>query len=172
LLAPLAGRIYDQAPQQNAFPLDGTTSSSIASSMITLRGRVSTGWGAAGPNLRHVEPLIAERMGIRAVAPGTLNVDIDVSYRVKPDAQISAQEYNGFQVVLLQRGELRGLPVVLMRPHTHELPGSEYEGHGTHHLELMASLRLRDRFRFNDGDPVDVTLEGDDEWWSALRRAI
>jgi CTP-dependent riboflavin kinase len=137
--------------------------------MIKLRGFVCQGFGVAGPNLRRLEQLIAERMGIPSVVTGTLNVRIDRSYLVKPNGALSARVYYGSEVILRQRVGICGVAAVIMRPHTHQL--SEDFGHGTNQLELMAAVRLRDPFGLQDGQEVGIELERDDVWWDALRSA-
>lgn len=139
--------------------------------MIRLKGRVTKGFGLAGPNLYPVKTLIAERIGLEHVVTGTLNVRLAQSYFLKPDAALSAREYhNGSEVILLQRAVIFSLAVVVMRPHAHEL--AESIGHGATCLELMAPVNLRERFALPNDSEVEVELEGDRAWWDAARNAI
>jgi len=138
--------------------------------MILLCGQVTPGYGVAEPNLKHLEKLIAERCGLPQIVTGTLNVRLSESYFVKPDHEVSAREYNGSEVIWLQRAVISGIPALVMRPHTHEL--SESFGHGTTTLELLAPLYLRDHLSLVNGSDVQVELEGDEAWWNSARGAI
>jgi hypothetical protein len=133
------------------------------------------GFGAATDNLRGREPLIAERIGLPSVVlPGTFNIELDAPFLVQPDAALSAIEYNGWEVILLQRCTIFGRAAVITRPHTHEVepkPGELYFGHGLAYLELMAPFDVTSTFGFSPGDPCEVEVLGDDEWWSVAREA-
>ncbi len=131
--------------------------------MQKLRGFVTAGFGIAGPNLRHVVPLIVERTGLQRVEEGTLNVQIEAPYIVPPEALITADEYDGREAIKLQRCRIRGLRAVIMRPTLHEtVPGF---GHGTSHVELLSHVHLRTVLHLADGAGVEVELEGTGDWW-------
>jgi hypothetical protein len=133
-----------------------------------LTGRASNGFGAATDNLRHCESLIAARIGLPSVVPGTFNITLDEPFYVRADAALSALEYNGWEVILLQRCVIFGRAAVITRPHTHEIepvPGSLYFGHGLPHVELMAPFDIANTFGVRAGDPVEVEVLGDEEWW-------
>ena len=137
--------------------------------MILLRGTISDqGFGLAGKNLPHVVPLIPQRTGLPKLVPGTLNVRLPDPYYVDaPDAVITAAEYNGVEVVKLQRCVVSGLRAIIMRPDTHErIPGF---GHGPGHIELLSAYHLRTALGLADNSPLEVEVEGDDAWWSAAR---
>ena len=48
-----------------------------------------------------------------------------------------------------------------MRPVTHEAGAA----HGPAHFELLSHRHLRTALAVDDGDPVEVELEGDYDWW-------
>jgi hypothetical protein len=131
--------------------------------MRTLKGSVSTGFGVAGKNLRHVLDLIVARAGLPRVEEGTLNIAINEPYIVPAEAIITALEYDGLEDIKLQRCRIRGLRAVIMRPSKHEtVPGF---GHGTSHIELLSHVHLRTRLKLHDGDEVEVEIEGESVWW-------
>jgi hypothetical protein len=139
-----------------------------------VSGRATRGFGAATDNLRHREPLVAERIGLHSVLPGTFNIELDAPFLVRPDAALSAIEYNGWEVILLQRCTIFGRAAVIVRPHTHEIepkPGELRFGHGLAYLELMASFDVTRTFDFSPGDLVEIEVLGDDEWWATAREA-
>jgi len=137
-----------------------------------LTGRASNGFGAATDNLRHCESLIAARIGLPSVVSGTFNVTLDAPFRIQSDAALSVLEYNGWEVILLQRCVIFGRAAVITRPHTHEIepkPGSFYFGHGLAHIELMAPFDVARTFGLTAGDPVEVEVRGDEQWWTKAR---
>lgn len=139
-----------------------------------LTGRASKGFGAATDNLRHCESLIAKRIGLPSVLSGTFNIALDAPFLVQPDAALSAIEYNGWEVILLQRCTIFGRAAVITRPHTHEIEPKEgelYFGHGLAYIELMAPFDVARTFGIAIGDEVEVEILGDDDWWITARDA-
>lgn len=101
-------------------------------------------------------------MGIPEIIPGTLNINLDAPYFVKPDAVISKDEYKiNNETILLQCCRIKGLRGIIMRPDSHE---SGY-AHGPTHLEIMSQYHLRKALKLNDGDPIIIEVEGDQYWW-------
>jgi len=111
-----------------------------------------------------VVPLIIDRTGLPSLVPGTLNIKIDEPYIARPDAKITAAEYNGAEEIKLQRCRIGGIRAVIMRPTTHEV--IRRYGHGRKHFELLSHRHLRTALGIGDGDAVTVELEGDAEWWA------
>ena len=133
--------------------------------MKLLNGTVQHGYGVAGQNLRHVMKPIETRMRLTPLLARTLNVKLAESYIVCAHALIEAHDYNlNNEYIKLQRCRLRGLQTIIMRPSTHELGFA----HGPAHLELMATVKLRDHLNLSDGDAVTVEVEGNEEWWRGL----
>lgn len=146
----------------------------MITSPTRVAGRAARGFGAATDNLRNRESLIASRIGLSSVLPGTFNIALDAPFLVQPDAAISAIEYNGWEVILLQRCTIFGRAAVIARPHTHEIdpkPGELRFGHGLAYLELMASFDVTSTFAISPGDLVEVEVLGDDDWWTTARDA-
>lgn len=129
--------------------------------MRILSGIVQSRFGVASRNLAPLLPLVRERMGLPNLITGTLNIELTDPYIVREDAQIEKDEYNGQEFLKLQRCRVRGLRCCIMRPNTHE----EGNGDGAKVIEIMAETKLRDALELNDGDPLDVEIEGDCSWW-------
>ena len=125
------------------------------------------GFHVAAANLVPIMPLIEGRMELTGLVPGTLNVWIPEDYIVIARAVITPDEYRLNETVKLQRCLVNGYKAVIMRPDTHEtIPGY---GHGRNHFELVGRVRFRDALRLDDGDRVDLEVEGDDAWWDSGR---
>ncbi len=134
--------------------------------MRLLKGRVSSRYGAATPNLRTVEALLLQRTGMLSVAPGTLNLQLEERYIVTPDAAIHADEYFTGETIKLQRCRVRGHNMFIMRPDSHECanPGPEDPARV---IELVSPLKLREAWGLRDGNVLEVEVEGDADWWNA-----
>jgi CTP-dependent riboflavin kinase len=131
--------------------------------MRILQGTVGTRYGVAAANLAPVEGLIRERMGLPTLTSGTLNVILPEPYIVKADAKIDAAEYNGQEFLKLQRCRVGGIRCCIMRPNTHEAAGND----GARVIEIMSAYHLRTYLNLNDGDLLNVEVEGDEAWWTS-----
>lgn len=133
-----------------------------------LRGVVCGGYGVASANMREVMHLVEERMGVRRLVEGTLNIQMTEAYIVKPEAVIAIHEYplnrtSGLEeTIKLGRCVIAGRKAIIMRPDTHE----DGRFHGPAHLELMGKVRFREELGLQDGSPVTLEVEGDEEWWA------
>lgn len=128
--------------------------------MLTLEGRVTTGFGVAQDHLAPIAALLLERTGLPALVPGTLNLRLGAPYRFEPDAEITHDEY-GYERLKLQRCCIGGLPAVILRPDTHE----SGNGHGDAYVELLAAVHLRTALGLIDGDRVAVVVGGPLSCW-------
>jgi CTP-dependent riboflavin kinase len=139
--------------------------------MRVLEGRVEKGKGVASGYLRHVLHLIGERIGLpNPAVDGTLNIRIAEPYIVPADATVLPAEYNNVETLKLKRCRVNGIRCCIMRPNLHEtVPESEAEARriALTRLEIMSDHRLRTTLNLNDGDPVEVEIDGDQSWWNA-----
>jgi len=139
--------------------------------MKVFSGIVTTGYGAATPNLAPVMALIEARTGLMILAAGTLNVKIREEYIVRPDALINPDEYplnretHLGETIKLQRCLVAGYRGLIMRPDSHEIGAGQF--HGKSHFELMGQQRFRAVLGLPDGSIVEVQVEGDDAWWQS-----
>jgi CTP-dependent riboflavin kinase len=139
--------------------------------MKVFSGIVTTGYGAATPNLAPVMALIEARTGLMNLAAGTLNVKIREEYIVRPDALINPDEYplnretHLGETIKLQRCLVAGYRGLIMRPDSHEIGAGQF--HGKSHFELMGQQRFRAVLGLPDGSIVEVQVEGDDAWWQS-----
>lgn len=128
--------------------------------MRTLSGMVLSRHGIAAQRLMPVQELIADRLGLPPLVAGTLNVQLAGRYCVEPDARIEPEEYDGLECLKLQRCRIFGMRCCIMRPHKHEESDD-----ASRVLEIMAPVHFRRDLGVQDGDSLDVEVEGDDAWW-------
>jgi CTP-dependent riboflavin kinase len=137
--------------------------------MKLLLGTVTTGYGMATPNLNPVMHLIASRIGLPHLAPGTLNVTLPEAYIVPADALILPHEYPYNQqshlgeTIKLQRCLVSGYRAIIVRPDSHEIGAGQF--HGKAYLELMGQIHFRSALNLEDGSLIEVQVKGDDPWW-------
>ncbi len=112
--------------------------------------------------------LVEERMGVRGLVEGTLNLQISEPYYVTPRAVITIAEYplnrtSGLEeTIKLARCVIAGHKAIIMRPDTHE----DGRFHGPAYLELMGKVRFREELSLHDGSLITVEVEGDEDWWA------
>jgi Domain of unknown function DUF120 len=132
--------------------------------MRVLRGFISSRHGDATQKLKTVEKLILERTGLPSMAPGTLNVTLPHRYIVCADATIEPDKYFTGERLKLQRCRVRGHRMIIMRPDSHELSGRV----GADVLELISPLHLRTAWGLQDGEELEIQVEGEEGWWEDL----
>lgn len=123
--------------------------------MRRIEGRVVSGFGVAASNLAPKLSLIEQRTRFSGLLPGTLNVRITQPFRLKADAELSRDEYYGYERVFLQRCRLQGIDCLIVRPETHERGAAG----GPAQLELMSTCHLRTVLGLSDGSLVVVEVE-------------
>jgi CTP-dependent riboflavin kinase len=132
--------------------------------MRIFAGIVVDGCRLATPNLNRVMDLIKARMGFATLEPGTLNLRLQEDYIVEPEQLITADEYGG-EALKLKRCLIGGRKALIVRPEKHEtVPGY---GHGKAYLEIMCPVHLRSTLEMSNGDPVEVQVDGDHDWWES-----
>lgn len=127
-----------------------------------LLGVVCDGIGKATTNLSAAEQVIATKMGLGKLQPGTLNVRLPVEYGIPYDLLVTPPEYKSDASILkLKRCRLRGVRAVIVRPLEHETPGHSRLSC----LELLSEHQLRTKLGLNTGDVIAIEIEGDEDWW-------
>jgi CTP-dependent riboflavin kinase len=139
--------------------------------MKIFSGIVTTGYGAATPNLVPVMALIEARTGLINLIPGTLNVKISEEYIVQPDALINPDEYplnrdtHLGETIKFQRCLVAGYRGLIMMPDSHETGAGQF--HGKSYLELMGQKHFRTVLGLADECVVEVQVQGDAAWWQS-----
>jgi len=123
----------------------------------TIRGKIFSGVGVA----RLVMPLdvmtmIRERTGFSNLKAGTLNVRLDQPHVHRADYTLAKEERTDgsqedwrFELCRVSRNDI-GVRALILRTTTNY--------HGNCVLELMAEHGLRDFFKLNEGDEVQVEV--------------
>lgn len=135
--------------------------------MIEVKGTVTIGLGNATDNFQQgtVEPTVANLLSVSEIVHGTLNVEIQEKYAMLDDGEydkeLPASDYNGKEWVKIKRCKVNDFPCAIVRPADHfEVPKFKQR------IEIMSSVRLRDRFGLSDGSTVIVQFQGNDLWWN------
>ncbi len=116
-----------------------------------------------------VETEIEQRIGLAPLQSGTLNLHISERYIVKADARIDPREYRSDEGVKLQRCLIKQPggafhKAIITRPESHEV-NNQY--HGTAYFEIMGLIHFRDSWSLQNGDEIEIQVEGDEAWWQS-----
>ena len=122
---------------------------------MLLRGQVTSGQGNFGFWIDRLGDLYQQKTGVR-LYPGTLNVQLPVSYSLPRDViRLEANEYGGTVSVSIVPCRIFDRPGFLLRTDQNE------QGRGHHArdmIEIAAAVRLRDVYHLEDGDWVDIEV--------------
>jgi CTP-dependent riboflavin kinase len=135
--------------------------------MIRLTGTVRCGLGNASSNFKQgeVEPTVASLLGTDCVVPGTLNLEIEQEFKDiddgRYDRELNACDYNGTEWVKIKRCKVNGIRCAIVRPLDH-FNVEKFRCR----IEIMSSVKLRDRLGLSDGSEVTIQLQGDNDWWN------
>lgn len=125
--------------------------------MRVLRGTVVTGQGNFSYWIGQLQEHYGRKTGM-LFYPGTLNIELAEPFSFPPDAlRLEGSEYGGCVSVNMVPCSVRGRPAFLLRTDLNE------SGNGPHPktiVEIATDVRLRDYFSLNDGDALDVEIEG------------
>jgi riboflavin kinase len=100
-----------------------------------------------------------ERKTGMVLYPGTLNVSLDAEYSLPAKVlRLEGEEYGGSVSVNLVPCSIQSTRAFLLRTDENE------QGSGDHPktiVEIAADVRLRDLYRLQDGDTVEVVIDLD-----------
>lgn len=121
--------------------------------MSRLRGRVISGRGDFGIWIEGLANFYEQKTGLR-LYPGTLNLALPSPYSLPSDViRLEASEYGGTVSVSLVPCRIFNRTAFLLRTDQNE------QGTGHHPrnvIEIATDIRLRDAYRLQDGDFVEI----------------
>ena len=123
----------------------------------SLTGTVRRGIGTATRHLNPVSALIAHRIGLPVLYPGTLNLELPEPFNLIADATLTAEEYNKREWIKLQKCRIGGIQAAILR--------AQDMAHGEAHLEIVAAVCLRHELQLSDGNSVVVEVGTGERWW-------
>ena len=94
------------------------------------------------------------RTGI-TLFPGTLNINLEEDYIVKPDWIIKPEEFGGTENVLVQKCELLGKTAYIVRAEKNQI------GQGEHNLqiiEIVADICFRKKYNLTDNKKILIQI--------------
>ena len=125
---------------------------------MLLRGKVVSGIGSFGYWIGMLRDHYERKTGM-VLYPGTLNVSLDVEYSLPAKVlRLEGDEYGGEVSVNLVPCFIQGRRAFLLRTDANE------HGSGDHPktiVEIATDVRLRDIYRLQDGDYVEVLIDLD-----------
>ena len=123
--------------------------------MAILRGQVLSGRGAFAYWIERLSDHYERKTGMR-LFPGTLNLSLPEPYTLPPESiRLEAEEYGGRVSVSIVPCSVFGRKAFLLRTDQNE-NGTGH--HPRHIIEIATDVKLRDAYRLQDGDWVDVVI--------------
>jgi riboflavin kinase, archaea type len=123
--------------------------------MPLLCGRVVSGIGSFSYWIDKLQDHYVRKTGMR-LFPGTLNLELDEPWSFPPQRiRLEAHEYDGSVSVNLVPCTVFGRRAFILRTDANE------EGRGHHPrtvIEIATDVKLRDAYRLQDGDIVEVEV--------------
>lgn len=123
--------------------------------MPTIRGRVVSGTGNFSYWIAKLSDHYRRKTGM-LLFPGTLNLQLDEPWSVPPGCLcLEGEEYEGTVTVNIVPCSVFGRPAFILRTEANE------EGRGHHPktiVEIATDVKLRDAYRLQDGDAVEVKI--------------
>ncbi|WP_348266952.1 DUF120 domain-containing protein [Edaphobacter paludis] len=122
---------------------------------LVLRGRVVSGVGSFSFWIGQLQDHYERKTGMR-LYPGTLNLQLESEYSLPAKViRLEASEYGGRVSVSIVPCSIQGRKAFLLRTDANE------NGTGDHPktiIEIATDVRLRDLFRLQDGDYLEVAI--------------
>ncbi len=124
--------------------------------MLTLKGEIRTGKGNFSYWLDKLEIYYTRKTGLR-LFPGTLNLHLNTgSYPTPADAlRLEKEEYGGRVSVSIVPCKIFGRKAFILRPDTDT---GKYGDPPEKILEIATDVNLRDTYKLQDGDIVEVEV--------------
>jgi riboflavin kinase len=123
--------------------------------MMVLRGKVVSVVGSFAYWIGQLQDHYARKTGM-VLYPGTLNLKLDSEYSLpKKVIRLEGAEYGGRVSVSIVPCSVQGRKAFLLRTDANE------NGTGDHPktiIEIATDVRLRDLFKLQDGDDLEVTI--------------
>lgn len=127
----------------------------MAEKSLVLRGRVVSGVGSFVYWIGQLQDHYQRKTGM-VLYPGTLNLKLDSDYFLpKKVIRFEASEYGGRVSVRIVPCSIQGRKAFLLRTDANE------NGQGDHPktiIEIATDVKLRDLFRLQDGDSLEVVI--------------
>lgn len=122
---------------------------------MILQGKVTSGIGIAKMWVSKIECAFEKKTGME-VFHGTLNIELDFEYTVKPDFIILPQEYGGTQKVLVEKCEILGNKAYIVRAEKNQNGTGE---HNLQVLEIVSNINFREVYNLKNCDKIEVKVK-------------
>lgn len=121
----------------------------------TLKGRVVSGQGNFSYWIEKLSPYYELKTGM-ILFPGTLNIQLEEPYDLPTDViRLEKEEYGGTVSVSIQPCTIFGRKAFILRTDGN---ASDTGEHPRTIIEIATDVKLREIYRLNDGDLVEVEL--------------
>lgn len=122
---------------------------------MILTGKITTGMGTAKKFITMMQKAFYEKTKLY-LYPGTLNIELNNSYTLKPDYIIKPEEYGGTFNVQIQKCRILEENAYIVRS---EKNIDEKGDYGQDIIEIISDVNFREKYRLKDGDKIEVLIQ-------------
>lgn len=121
---------------------------------MILEGKVIKGIGKAKVFVNMMKDIFYQKTNIE-LFPGTLNVELNKSYDLKPTYIIKAEEYGGKYNVQVQECTLLGNKAYIVRSEKNLQKEGDYD---KNIIEIVSDINFRKKYNLNDGKTLEISI--------------
>lgn len=120
-----------------------------------MQGIIKSGLGQGKYWINKFNPIFIKKKGIE-LFPGTLNIEIEESYKIQKDYQsINGIEYGGTEEVLIKECRIFNEKAFIVRPKRNN---TENGDHPLNILEIVSNVNFREKYNLKDNDEIEICI--------------
>lgn len=121
---------------------------------MILEGKVIKGIGKAKVFVNMMKDIFYQKTNIE-LFPGTLNVELNKPYDLKPTYIIKSEEYGGKYNVQVQECTLLGNKAYIVRSEKNLQKEGDYD---KNIIEIVSDINFRKKYNLNDGKTLEISI--------------
>ena len=121
---------------------------------MILEGKVVAGMGRAKVFVNMMKEVFYKKTNME-LYPGTLNIELNKPYDLKPTYTIKAEEYGGKYDVQVQECALLEQKAYIVRSEKNTADTGDYKQDV---IEIVSSINFREKYNLKDGDLLKIEI--------------
>ena len=121
---------------------------------MILEGKAVAGMGRAKIFVNMMKDVFYKKTNMK-LYPGTLNIELNKPYDLKPTYTIKAEEYGGKYDVQIQECALLEQKAYIVRSEKNTADTGDYKQDV---VEIVSNVNFRDKYSLKDGDLIKIEI--------------